>query len=127
MGWRDATVGRTSHALAGASQRGGARLRRCLWRPGPGTGRGLFWGGRPAGGQGEFGNFDFPVISGHFGPLYLTVGGGCGVRVGFAARRSWLVAVIRHFTRSGLSGGLDLFLAIWGAVGHVFIIVQVFC
>ena len=77
--------------------------------------------------EGEFGNFDFPAISGHFGPLYLTVGGGCSVRVGFAARRSWLVVVIRYLTRSGLSGGLDLVLAIWGAVGHVFIIVQVFC
>ena len=26
--------------------------------------------------EGEFGNFDFPVISGHFGPLCLSVGGG---------------------------------------------------
>ncbi len=31
--------------------------------------------------KGEFGNFDFPAICGHIGPLYLTVGGGCSVRV----------------------------------------------
>ena len=95
-----------------------------------GLGQGLGEGYSGEGGllaEGEFGNFDFPAISGHFGPLYLTAGGGCSIRVGFAARRSWLVAVIRHLTRNGLSGGLDLVLAIWGAVGHVLIIVQVFC
>ena len=120
----------TSHALAGASQRGCARLRRCLGRPG----RGQSWGGRPAGGQSEFGNFDFPVICGHIGPLYLTVGGGCSVRVGFGigvalgdpGARS-LLLVFRHQTSRGLSGFVVLVGVTWGAKGHVFIIVQVFC
>ena len=51
-----------------------------------GVSGGLGEGYRGEGGllaEGEFGNFDFPAISGHFGPLYLTVGGGCSVRVGF--------------------------------------------
>ena len=76
-----------------------------------GLGQGLGEGYSGEGGllaEGEFGNFDFPAISGHFGPLYLTVGGGCSVRVGFAALRSGLVAVIRHLTRSGLSWTLRI-------------------
>ena len=88
----------------------------------------LGYAGVPGGllAEGEFGKFDFPAISGHFGPLYLTVGGGRVVRVGFAALRSGLVAVITHLARSGLSGGLDLVGVTWGAVGHVLIIVHVF-
>ena len=88
-----------------------------------GLGQGLGEGYSGEGGllaEGEFGNFDFPAISGHFGPLYLTAGGGCSIRVGFAARRSWLVAVIRHLTRNGLSGGLDLVLAISGGLGWIY-------
>ena len=122
------------HDLAGASRRGCARLRRCLGRPGLGTGRGLSRGGRPDGGQGEFGKFDFPAIVGHFRPLYLTVGGGCSFRVGFGIGvalgelgAGGLLLVFRHQTSRGLSGGLDLVLVIWEAVSHVFRIVYLFC
>ena len=81
-----------------------------------------------------FGNFDFPAIVGHFGPLCLTVGGGCSVRVGFGIRvalgelGAWgLFLVFRHQTSRCLSGYLVLALAIWGTVGHVLIIVHMFC
>ena len=84
--------------------------------------------------EGEFGNFDFPAISGHFGPLYLTVGGGCSVRVGFGIGVALgelgagsLLLVFRHQTSRGLSGFVILVGVTWGAVGHVFIIVQLFC
>ena len=84
--------------------------------------------------EGEFGNFDFPAISGHFGPLYLTVGGGCSVQVGFGILVALgelgavsLLLVFRHQTSRGLSGNVVLVGVTWGTVGHVFIIVQVFC
>ncbi len=51
-----------------------------------GLGQGLGEGYRGEGGllaEGEFGNFDFPVICGHIGLLYLTAGVGCSVQVGF--------------------------------------------
>ena len=43
----------------------------------------------------EFGKFDFPAIVGHFGPLYLTVGGGCSVGVEFG--KFDFPAIVGHF------------------------------
>ena len=102
-----------------------------------GLGQGLGEGYPGEGGllaEGNFGNFDFPAISGHFEPLYLTVGGGCSVRVGFGIGVALgelgagsLLLVFRHQTSRGLSGNVVLVGATWGAVGHVLIIVHVFC
>ena len=102
-----------------------------------GVSGGLGEGYRGEGGllaEGEFGNFDFPAISGHFGPLYLTVGGGCSVRVGFGIGVALgelgagsLLLVFRHQTSRGLNGFVVLVGVTWGAVAHVLIIVQVFC
>ena len=102
-----------------------------------GQGQGPGKGYRGEGGllaESEFGNFDFPAIGGHFQPLYLTVGGGCSVRVGFGILVALgelgagsLLLVFRHQTSRGLSGFVILVGVTWGAVGHVFIIVHMFC
>ena len=88
-----------------------------------GLGQGLGEGNPGEGGllaEGEFGNFDFPAISGHFGPLYLTVGGGCSVRVGFGIGVALgepgagsLLLVFRHQTSRGLSGFVVLVGVTW--------------
>ena len=81
-----------------------------------GLGQGLGKGYRGEGGllaESEFGNFDFPAISGHFGSLYLTAGGGCSVRVGFGIGVALgdpgagsILLVFRHQTSRGLSVAL---------------------